>query len=80
MNIATVTKVLTSAPAKKVYKAVAIGGLKVAGATAAQVVTYFAAHKAIKNISKATNFEPSQPCTVNVHFLRDDITVAEARA
>ncbi len=76
MNI-VIVKTLTSKPAMNIYKNVGIGALKVAGAVTGQVVTYFAAHKIIKTISKKTDFEPSEPVTVNVHFLNDQLTAVE---
>lgn len=64
MNI--IVKTLTSRPAKRLYKKAAIKSVKVAGAVAGEVVTYFAAHKLIKKISKETDFEPSEPVTIRL--------------
>lgn len=61
-----IIKTLTSRPAKRLYKKAAIGSVKVAGAIAGEVVTYFAAHKIIKVISKKTEFEPSEPVTIRL--------------
>ena len=64
MNTQIIVKTLTSRPARKVYKKIAIGTVKTAGAVAGEVVTYFAANKIIKAIKNKTDFEPVEPVTI----------------
>lgn len=64
INTKIIVKTLTSRQARKVYKTVAKGGAKLAASVTGEVVTYFAAHKIIKAISKQTNFEPAEPATI----------------
>lgn len=66
MNTAIIVKTLTSRPARRVYRKIAIRTAKTAGAIAGEVVTYFAANKIIKGISKKTDFEPVEPVTVRL--------------
>lgn len=61
-----IIKTLTSRPAKRLYKTAAIHGAKLAAGITGEVVTYFAAHKLIKVISKKTEFEPSEPVTIRL--------------
>lgn len=66
MNTAIIVKTLTSRPARRVYRKMAICTAKTAGAIAGEVVTYFAANKIIKGISKKTDFEPVEPVTIKL--------------
>lgn len=63
MNI-VIVNTLTSTPAKMVYKQIAKYTAKAAAAVTCEVVTYFAVQKIIKEISKDTNFEPVETCTI----------------
>lgn len=65
MNV-MIIKTLTSRPARRVYKKMAIGGLKLAGTITGEVVTYFAANGIIKAIRKKTDFEPVEPVTIRL--------------
>lgn len=66
INITIIVKTLTSRPARKVYRKMAISTVKTAGAIAGEVVTYFAANKIIKKIRKETDFEPVEPVTIRL--------------
>lgn len=61
-----IIKTLTSRPARKIYMKAAVGTAKLAGMITGEVVTYFAANKIIKVISKKTDFEPVEPCTIKI--------------
>lgn len=66
MNTAIITKALTSKVARKVYKQAAKYGAKAVGTIACEVGGYFAAQKIIKGISKKTNFESVDTCTIKI--------------
>lgn len=72
INTAIITKTLTSRPARKVYKKLAMGTVKTAIAITGEVVTYFAANKIIKGISEKTDFEPVEPVAIKLNIVNGE--------
>ena len=71
MNTAIIMKTLTSRPARRVYKQIGKYTVRAAGTVAADVVAYFGTQKIIKAISKKTNYEPVQTCTINIRRVEE---------